>query len=77
MKFIGNIIIILILLTYGAISDENTCNTHDKLSKEYAKCNSELIKKKSIKIKDKASNKLKDTKKKIWWFEVKKEVIKV
>ena len=54
MKFIGNIIIILILLTYGAISDENTCNTHDKLSKEYAKCNSELIKKKSIKIKDKA-----------------------
>ena len=63
MKLIGNIIILLILLTYGAMSDENTCNTYDKLSKEYAKCNSELIKKKSIKIKDKASDKLKDTKK--------------
>ena len=76
MKFIGNIIIILILLTYGAISDENTCNTHDKLSKEYAKCNSELKKKKSIKIKDKASNKLKDTKKKFDSSKLKKKLLK-
>ena len=76
MKFIGNIIIISILLTYGAISDETTCNTHDKLSKEYAKCNSELIKKKSIKIKDKASNKLKDTKKKFDGSKLKKKLLK-
>ena len=69
MKFIGNIIIISILLTYGAISDENTCNTHDKLSKEYAKCNSELIK-------NKASNKLKDTKKKFDSSKLKKKLLK-
>ena len=76
MKFIGNIIIISILLTYGAISDENTCNTHDKLSKEYAKCKSKMIKKKSLDIKDKTSTKFDEGKKKFKKLNLKKKLLK-
>ena len=76
MKLITNIAILLILLTYNSLSEENNCIKYDKLSKDYAKCNSELIKKKSIKIKDKASNKFKDTKKKFDSSILKKKLLK-
>ena len=50
-------IIAIIFIPHNIIASENDCNKYDKLSKEYAKCTSKIIKKKSLEIKDKTSTK--------------------
>ena len=52
MKIIFFILTILIGSSYSTFADTVDCNKYDKLSTEYAKCKSELIKKKSLEIKN-------------------------
>ena len=64
MKKIILFIVTLFFIPYTTIASENDCNKYDKLSKEYAKCTSKIIKKKSLEIKDKTSTKFEKGKKK-------------
>ena len=65
MKKIILFIITLFFIPNITIASENDCNKYDKLSKEYAKCTSKMIKKKSLDIKDKTSTKFDEGKKKL------------
>ena len=47
----------IILLSQNSLAEEKDCNQYDKLSKEYAKCNSLLLKNKTLEIKEKTSKK--------------------
>ena len=53
MKLIITTITFIILLSQNTLAKEKNCNQYDKLSKEYAKCNSLLLKNKTLGIKDK------------------------
>jgi hypothetical protein len=53
MKLIITTITFIILLSQNTLAEEKNCNQYDKLSKEYAKCNSLLLKNKTLGIKDK------------------------
>ena len=53
MKLITTIITFTILIVHSSLAEEKNCNQYDKLSKEYAKCNSLLLKNKTLGIKDK------------------------
>ena len=57
MKSIIITISIIILLSQNILAEEKDCNQYDKLSKEYAKCNSLLLKNKTLEIKENASKK--------------------
>ena len=59
MKIITFVLLIFLTASYSAFSNTTDCDQFDKLSKEYAKCTSELIKKKSNEIKDKTIKKIK------------------
>ena len=87
MKLIITIITFFIMINYATLANENDCNQYDKLSKEYAKCNSLLLKNKSIEVKEKASkksNEIKDkaskeinkAKEKFNKFDLKKKLLK-
>ena len=65
MKLIITSITFIILLSQNTLAEEN-CNQYDKLSKEYAKCNSLLLKNKTLGIKDKFNKS--DLKKKLLKF---------
>ena len=66
MKLIITTITFIILLSQNTLAEEKNCNQYDKLSKEYAKCNSLLLKNKTLGIKDKFNKS--DLKKKLLKF---------
>ena len=72
----------LIILTISSVnsSTADDCNKFDKLSKEYAKCKTELIKEKTSEkaelIKEKTSEKYKEGKKKLNKLNLKEKLIK-
>ena len=87
MKSIIATITFIILLSQNSLAQEKNCNQHDKLSKEYAKCNSLLLKnktleikentsKKTIMIKDDATKKINDIKDKFKKSDLKKKLLK-
>jgi hypothetical protein len=87
MKSIIITISFIILLSQNILAEEKDCNQYDKLSKEYAKCNSLLLKnktleikentsKKTIIIKDDATRKINDIKDKFNKSEFKKKLLK-
>ena len=57
MKSIIITITFIILLCQNSLAEEKDCNQYDKLSKEYAKCNSLLLKNKTLEIKENTSKK--------------------
>ena len=57
MKSIITIITFTILLSYNTLAEDKDCNQYDKLSKDYAKCNSLLLKNKTLEIKENTSKK--------------------
>ena len=57
MKSVITTIISIILLIQNTLAEEKDCNQYDKLSKEYAKCNSLLLKNKTSEIKENTSKK--------------------
>ena len=57
MKSIIITIIFIVLLNQNTLAEEKNCNQYDKLSKEYAKCNSLLLKNKTLEIKENTSKK--------------------
>ena len=57
MKSIITTITFIILLSQNSLAEEQDCNQYDKLSKEYAKCNSLLLKNKTLEIKENTSKK--------------------
>ncbi|MDA9609130.1 hypothetical protein N9S14_01255 [Candidatus Pelagibacter sp.] len=57
MKLIITTITFIILLSQNTLAEEKDCNQYDKLSKEYAKCNSLLLKNKTSEIKENTSKK--------------------
>ena len=59
MKIITSILIFFIICFKSAQAESNNCEQYKKLSKEYAKCSSKLIKKKSNEIKNKTVKKIK------------------
>ena len=87
MKSIIITITFIALLSQNSLAQEKNCNQHDKLSKEYAKCNSLLLKnktleikentsKKTIIVKDDATRKINDIKDKFNKSEFKKKLLK-
>ena len=66
MKSIITTITFVVLLSQNTFAEEKDCNQYDKLSKEYAKCNSLLLKNKTLGIKDKFNKS--DLKKKLLKF---------
>ena len=88
MKSIIATITFIILLSQNSLAQEKNCNQYDKLSKEYAKCNSLLLKnktleikkntsKKTIMIKDDATKKINGIKDKFKKSDLKKKIIKI
>ena len=57
MKSIITTTIFIILLSQNTLAEDKDCNQYDKLSKEYAKCNSLLLKNKTSEIKENTSKK--------------------
>jgi hypothetical protein len=87
MKSIITTITFIILLNQNTLAQEKECKQYDKLSKEYAKCNSLLLKnktleikentsKKTIIIKDDATRKINDIKNKFNKSDLKKKLLK-
>ena len=69
-------LIILIGSSYSTFADTEDCNKYDKLSTEYAKCTSELVKKKSLEIKSKTTLKIEEGKKKLKKLDLKTKLLK-
>ena len=59
MKIISSILIFFIISFKSVQAESKNCEKYEKLSKEYAKCTSKLIKKKSNEIKNKTVKKIK------------------
>ena len=81
MKIIKIIISVLFIsLFYFTYSYAEDCSKYDKLSKEYAKCTSDKLKKKTSKkteeIKSKTAKKIEEGKKKIKNFNLKDKLKK-
>jgi hypothetical protein len=87
MKSIITTITFIIILSQNTLAKVKDCNQYDKLSKEYAQCNSLLIKdktaeikentsKKTILIKDNATKKIKNIKDKFNKSDLKKKLLK-
>ena len=87
MKSIITTITFIILLSQNTFAEDKNCNQYDKLSKEYAKCNSLLLKnktleigentsKKTTKIKDNATIKINNIKDKFNKSDLKKKLLK-
>jgi hypothetical protein len=87
MKLITTIITFTILIVHSSLAEDKGCKQYDKLSKEYAKCNSLLLKnktleigkntsKKTTKIKDNATIKINNIKDKFNKSDLKKKLLK-
>ena len=71
--FFLTIIIISLNLSTASAQD---CSKLEKLSKEYAECNAKLLKKKTKNLKDKATTKIDEGKKKFNKLKLKEKLIK-
>ena len=67
--------IIIITLNLSIVSAQD-CSKLEKLSKEYAECNADIVKKKAKSLKNKASTKIDDGKKKFNKSKFKETLIK-
>ena len=72
---------VLILFTSLILINPSTvlaqdCSKLDKLSKEYAECNANLLKKNAKSLKEKASDKFKEGKNKFVKFKLKEKLLK-
>ena len=76
MKSVITTIISIILLIQNTLAEEKDCNQYDKLSKEYAKCNSFLLKNKTLEIKDNTSKKINNIKDNFNKSDLKKKLLK-
>ena len=76
MKLIISIFTILFFSSQYLYAEKNDCNKYEKISKEYATCTSNLLKNKSIEIKDKTTNKFIESKKKFNKSNLKKKLLK-
>ena len=77
MKKIKLLFLTLIIISINlSISTAQDCGKLDKLSKEYAECNASLLKKKAKSLKNKASTKIDDGKKKFNKSKFKEKLIK-
>ena len=74
MRLLFTITILYLSLVNQSYSENKDCNKLDKLSKEYAICTSEIIKKKSSELKGKTVSKLEGAKSKIKKFDLKKKL---
>ncbi len=61
MKLITFILLIFLSTFFSVSSNIKDCSKYDKLSTEYAKCTSEIVKEKSIEIKNNTVSKLAKT----------------
>ena len=75
MKLITFILLIFLSTFFSVSSNIKDCSKYDKLSTDYAKCTSKLIKNKSIEIKNKTASKLDNTKEKVNKFNLKKKLL--
>ena len=77
MKIIKILILsITLILTNNSIVIAQDCSKLDKLSKEYAECNANLLKKNAEDLKSKASDKIKEVKKKFNKLDIKNKLLK-
>ena len=77
MKIIKILILLITLVcTNISIVLAQDCNKLDKLSKEYAQCNANLLKKSAEILKNKASNKIDEGKKKFNKLNIKEKLLK-
>ena len=77
MKIIKILILSIILFyTNQSIVLAQVCSKLDKLSKEYAECNAKLLKKNAEVLKNKASDKIEQGKKKFNKSKLKEKLIK-
>ena len=77
MKIIKILILsITLFFTNQSIVLAQDCSKLDKLSKEYAECNAKLLKKNAEILKDKASDKIEQGKKKFNKSKLKEKLIK-
>ena len=73
-----NLLIIIIIIFYSdlSIASAKDCSKLEKLSKEYAECNANLLKIKTNSLKNKAQTKIDDGKKKFNKLKLKEKLIK-
>ena len=76
MKSIITTITFVILLSQNTFAEEKDCNQYDKLSKEYAKCNSLLLKDKTLEIKENTTKKISNINDKFNKSDLKKKLLK-
>ena len=76
MKSVITTITFIMLLSQNTLAEEKDCNQYDKLSKEYAKCNSFLLKNKTLEIKDNTSKKINNIKDNFNKSDLKKKLLK-
>ena len=87
MKSMITTITFILLISHKTLANDNNCNQYDKLSKEYAKCNTLLLKNKTLEIKENTSKKtlvvkddvkkkINDIKIKFIKYDLKKKILK-
>ena len=77
MKIIKILILLITLIcTNISIVFAQDCNKLDKLSKEYAQCNANLLKKNAEILKNKATNQIDEGKKKFNKLNIKEKLLK-
>ena len=77
MKIIKILILLITLIfTNMSIVLAQDCSTLDKLSKEYTECKANLLKKNAETLKNKASDKIEEGKKKFNNFNIKEKLLK-
>ena len=70
------ILLITLILIKNSIVLAQDCSKLDKLSKEYAECNANLLKKNAETLKNKASDKIQEGKKKFDKLNIKDKLLK-
>ncbi len=77
MKKVNLLFCTIIIISFNlSIASAQDCGKLEKLSKEYAECNANLLKKKTKSLKNKASTKIDDGKKKFNKSKLKQNLIK-
>ena len=77
MKIIKILILLTtLILTNKSIVLAQDCSKLDKLSKEYAECNANLLKKNAKSLKNKTSAKIEEGKKKFYKLNIKEKLLK-
>ena len=70
------ILLVTLILTNKSVVLAQDCSKLDKISKEYAECNANLLKKNAAILKNKASEKIDEGKKKFNKFNIKDKLLK-